>query len=590
MAKNRLRSKGGCKSCRSNKKKCDEVKPICSTCQRKNITCIWPTEEEMLDKRFKKRKLSLSSCISDTDSDIISTHIIAKNLTSTSPVSVDAVPVPKLSFIFENATTKQEPDVLDGDFNSLILYEKETKYSSNKIEEFDTKIETGNDYSVVEFNKIQESNNMILTSPNSIEISIPNVKNYDQDLHNSLLKQCTFTIVSLKTLLPGVTLDDKSSLYIQSFMNNFLPAITPPHAHSDMRPSSVFVPYVTIKQDLIYLFLACGAIDNSWHDPDSRVVAQRYYNKFVKSLQVTVQQGSDIMEEDWFFMTIQLLCLLEKHMGAPSSTVLKHVTAGYQVIQKKKQDSLLAKKVSKTERVLTESFLYNYLVLIMFSKDEDLKYLPPLGTFEELKCMLEVPVINKNEPWSDHPVFGGSVDLFCNVEKILWLYREFPLNDTQKLYAADLLFDMERWIESPKLNNEPRSYMLHREASFLYYLSCKILLFKLLNTNIREYDEKIRNILEVGILRLLELELKNSTGCVGCILAWPIAMLGFASSDIFHKTVVRQKAVQLCEVLHAGFARQVLDLLDSAWSIDEFNETLGLDILYRRDILQNFAL
>lgn len=585
MTKNRLRSKGGCKSCRSNKKKCDEKKPVCSTCLRKKITCIWPTEEEMLDKRFKKRKLNLSSCISDKDLVTVSNHLGDKKITSGSPVSVDFVPVFELSLL-ETVTNEQESDVIEGDFDSLVLYEEGSNYSSNKIEE----LETENDYNVVEFDKVQESNNMILTSPNSIEITIPNVKNYDQDLHSSLMKQCTFTIVSLRALLPGLTLDDKSSLYIESFMNNFLPAITPPHAHSDMRPSSVFVPYVTIHQDLIYLFLACGAIDNSWHDPASRIIAQKYYNKFVKSLQITVKQGSNIMEEDWFFMTIQLLCLLEKHMGAPSSTVLKHVTAGYQVIQKKKQDSLLSKKVSKIERVLTESFLYNYLVLIMFSKDEDLKYLPPRGTFEELKSILKVPIINENDSWSDHPVFGGSVDLFCNVEKILWLYRKFPLNHYQQLYAADLLSDMDSWVESPKLSNEPKSYMLHREASFLYYLSCKILLLKLLDTNIREYDEKIRNILEVGILRLLELELKNSTGCVGCILAWPIAMLGFASSDIFHKTVVRQKAVELCEVLHAGFAKQVLDLLDSAWSVNEFNETLGLDILYRRDILQNFAL
>lgn len=39
----RFRVKTGCFTCRGRKKKCDEVKPLCSGCKRNKLTCRWPT-------------------------------------------------------------------------------------------------------------------------------------------------------------------------------------------------------------------------------------------------------------------------------------------------------------------------------------------------------------------------------------------------------------------------------------------------------------------------------------------------------------------------------------------------------------------
>lgn len=41
------RTKTGCFCCRKRKKKCDERKPICSGCLRNNLTCVYPTDEEL---------------------------------------------------------------------------------------------------------------------------------------------------------------------------------------------------------------------------------------------------------------------------------------------------------------------------------------------------------------------------------------------------------------------------------------------------------------------------------------------------------------------------------------------------------------
>ncbi|KAM0542831.1 hypothetical protein ACHAPJ_012611 [Fusarium lateritium] len=44
--RNHPRSKNGCLSCRSKRKKCDEVKPICTGCTRSKQDCVWPNSDK----------------------------------------------------------------------------------------------------------------------------------------------------------------------------------------------------------------------------------------------------------------------------------------------------------------------------------------------------------------------------------------------------------------------------------------------------------------------------------------------------------------------------------------------------------------
>ncbi|OWB85483.1 hypothetical protein B5S33_g4151 [[Candida] boidinii] len=53
------RTKTGCFCCRKRKKKCDELKPICSGCSRNHLTCVYPTEESLKKKStIPKKKAS----------------------------------------------------------------------------------------------------------------------------------------------------------------------------------------------------------------------------------------------------------------------------------------------------------------------------------------------------------------------------------------------------------------------------------------------------------------------------------------------------------------------------------------------------
>ena len=44
------RTKSGCISCRLSRKKCDETKPVCQLCSKKDIQCIWGTAKQTLNQ------------------------------------------------------------------------------------------------------------------------------------------------------------------------------------------------------------------------------------------------------------------------------------------------------------------------------------------------------------------------------------------------------------------------------------------------------------------------------------------------------------------------------------------------------------
>lgn len=53
----RARSKSGCLSCRSRKKKCDEQRPACGYCGPRGIECVYPKVEKMASKSMKENFL-----------------------------------------------------------------------------------------------------------------------------------------------------------------------------------------------------------------------------------------------------------------------------------------------------------------------------------------------------------------------------------------------------------------------------------------------------------------------------------------------------------------------------------------------------
>ncbi|KAK2751267.1 C6 transcription factor [Colletotrichum kahawae] len=69
--RNTPRSKNGCLSCRARRRKCDEVKPSCTSCSRSGRECSWPVNENNADQNISQTRNDLkehSSSSSDESS------------------------------------------------------------------------------------------------------------------------------------------------------------------------------------------------------------------------------------------------------------------------------------------------------------------------------------------------------------------------------------------------------------------------------------------------------------------------------------------------------------------------------------------
>ncbi|GME74762.1 unnamed protein product [Ambrosiozyma monospora] len=103
------RTKTGCFCCRQRKKKCDEMKPACSGCIRNNLTCVYPTPDQIKKPKTgntkgstevtrKKRMLALAKSLKEHDAQLQKQHghehEHGHDCCSSSSVSPSSSPVP----------------------------------------------------------------------------------------------------------------------------------------------------------------------------------------------------------------------------------------------------------------------------------------------------------------------------------------------------------------------------------------------------------------------------------------------------------------------------------------------------------------
>ncbi|KAH3671167.1 hypothetical protein OGAPHI_000878 [Ogataea philodendri] len=383
-------------------------------------------------------------------------------------------------------------------------------------------------------------------------------------------------------ILPGVVLDNHEIELLNRFTVSFIPAISPPHAHEKLRPLSTFVPYVTVRQELIDLFLACGAIDKSWNHHDSRARAFDYYKRFLKNWRKQASGEGPGRFDNLVFVTVQLVLLLDKHIGTNSRSVCGHVSMGFKVLQRQSKTSYLEATHQPIQRVLLESFLYNYVVSILFAAEEDLDLLPPIGTLDQFKSALENPIFKgASEVWANNPVMGASIDLFSKIEKLSWFFRlqsRIPVHSEAQILLEELK-------EFCAVQSDDYGLHMHQNVSYMYSIAGRLILLKMLHPEFPDTDPQIESLVNEALVYLVNTKMGAHNGCVGSIVAWPLAIIGFASRSELQRAIILRKAEELGETLHAGFALQVSELVRISWE-----EGLGLNILYATELLANFAL
>ncbi|KAH7122081.1 hypothetical protein B0J13DRAFT_156198 [Dactylonectria estremocensis] len=86
----RLRTKTGCLTCRKRRKKCDEQLPLCNACHLSGRQCLWPTSEDLLDRRFNSHQNSRHRATRSQRAGSVATEDDHSRKTRSESVSVDS--------------------------------------------------------------------------------------------------------------------------------------------------------------------------------------------------------------------------------------------------------------------------------------------------------------------------------------------------------------------------------------------------------------------------------------------------------------------------------------------------------------------
>ncbi|CDK29700.1 unnamed protein product [Kuraishia capsulata CBS 1993] len=385
-----------------------------------------------------------------------------------------------------------------------------------------------------------------------------------------------------------------------SFIHRFVPSITLPYAHSALKAYSVAVPHVTNNSMVLDLFVACGALVMGFGNAATRDESLKYYRCCVMNLKTQINNQKINGTESWLLSALPILLIFEKHRGTSVTKSMKHLHGLYLMIKEREKQKMLTggPKLGMVpdERSSLESFLYHYATGILFVSDEGLKKYLPRGVFRHLLKSLITPIYRSEIVWVNNPVLGGSIFLFEIVERISWFFRQ---HSSTGICDADegngLLKELDDW-RFPGMPDtlaglsEGRSLKAHHDAAMVWKNGARILLLKALHPDISENDIRIRTCVDDGRNWLEKIPLGGDTGCTGCTIFWPIAMIGCASTRQEDREFIRNMSTGLAEVVFSVSSYQLLDLCMHAWGEKtEFPER-GLDVLYNRNIMDNYYL
>ncbi|KAK7190481.1 hypothetical protein DPSP01_005292 [Paraphaeosphaeria sporulosa] len=130
LHREKLRTKTGCLTCRNRRKKCDEKTPACKRCLQSNRNCLWPTSEELLDRRFASHQRSRYALgLASEDQDILAKAFVGSSLVCrlSRPVVLGAISESLEGFLVRHFVQKY--------YRSLVLPNSHPRFANDWISE-----------------------------------------------------------------------------------------------------------------------------------------------------------------------------------------------------------------------------------------------------------------------------------------------------------------------------------------------------------------------------------------------------------------------------------------------------------------------
>ncbi|CUM67339.1 uncharacterized protein PRCAT00005032001 [Priceomyces carsonii] len=252
-------------------------------------------------------------------------------------------------------------------------------------------------------------------------------------------------------------------------------------------------------------------------------------------------------------------------------------------------------ETSASEKLLMESFIYNYSVILLICDRSVMNFLPsPFELFDEYKYILDATVYKCPVPWMNNPVLGAASLAFEFAAKASWLCFKSPLSEKDMKLARNLNDIALRYMPPSlpenikKTENEETLKRLGESITVARIVTeaSRILLAKILDSNLSQEDEAIQE----RVLRIYDGLLSLSPlSSVWSICGWPLVVAGMAATLSDHKEYIKSKCFMLSDFLHAQYMTQIVNLLSKAWG-EGCNPERGWDLLFDHDSLLRICI
>lgn len=395
-------------------------------------------------------------------------------------------------------------------------------------------------------------------------------------------------LLSVASLLSKYQFNDEELLLYYTCVHYFFPAIGPQPTLPQLTTTETFLPLLKQHEIVKDVFLCCGATFLEWCQPQKYTdVAEELYQRSQQKLRKETKNRSFKGDETWAFACFQLLCLTDKfRKGAGASMsdrCIDNLAHSFNIIKKKYR--LIQKEGSTaTDRMLIESFMYNYTVSLLVARDLSKLPSPFSKNFHELTKLLKSPLFDGCDVnWINNPILGSSVDAFEMLAKVSFLSRfPLPLKDNEWIERGKALLEECLYYTPPSLPNEvknnPTKYATYRPSLLcgsIISKACYLLLSKILRFNeFQVRDFEIQGVVKYTIESLCAVE-KGSP--LLCILLWSLLIIGAFTIDPDDRLIIKEYLRSTSETIHSYGALKIANFLDLIWQQD------NIDLLFVRD-------
>jgi len=522
----RSRSKFGCFNCKKKKKKCDEIKPICTGCLNKNLICEYPI------------KIDASSTNFDLDEKITSIDCLKKYVGEKVLNLIENTFISTHNAITEYGDHTQDNNnfALSPSFDSL------EEISARDLEFLDLIL---SDKPIVE----PMYSNLINTVPKSLPIKLP------APLTHTELSYFEFYC---KSILPNL------SILPQEF--NYY--------------SKVYIPFAFKEKSVLYTLIGwgCKMKNNSNLNFQIKDLESERYFQMVKDLILINDQN---LNKDKFltnFVCYMLLVCMEISFG-DTMNWSHYFTSCFKLINKMPGDFKYLKNCSIEGKLLAENFAY-FDVLASQSNENGIYY--PIDDYHDLFHQ------NNSNGMIQDPLQGCIRPIILLIGEIVSMLVEFnSLNTNLDLLESDKMNILNKVLERSE-NLDYRIKSTTPDISFLSNeidVGNHIAFFEIykLSTQIylRQVIRKLPPIVpEIQILSYnLRKNMKNliNSSTLKNSLAFPMLLLGISSTNVEdRKEVLRmfKSLIQSCGYLSSY--QKLLLVVEKIWELNN-NGSIYID-------------